>query len=553
MKSQLRHPLAIFFVATLCAFLAGCGLFEEETYHPPQGDGPWILVDLYHTRKQNHEDYRLSKGEYAYQGVFGWHRAFEHLNDNGYKSRTIRTLPLSEERLEGFDVLFINLVDDDRPDFSAAEIADIQRFVERGGGLLVIGDHTNVYESSARINPLLAPMGIEVGYHTAIDYPPEYSVAGLAWIMVFDFERHYLTRDVEMISLQTGAPVFGDFGIARLSERGFGDYWDPEDLSGYYGDWNHNGDPEVEPKGRLPVVQAREYGDGRVVVVGDQNIFGDAWLHFGDNFEFLMNTFQWLAGAEDRPPLRDARLAGFNLGVDMSHNDFDVGRTGDDDYYVFYVHLNRDHDVSADAQMRLETWNDALMLLSPDKPFDEEALDKVRQYFRDGKTVVLSLEADHLSQASVDLLADIAPEFSLTVDATRYVAAQAAAGEMVDLEIPHLEKTFLLDSPVIPISNLSVSSLPRRSQIGDEGLSPYLLEISSEWGDPFITARSGGDVVDIARRKAIGEGELIVFVQDGFFRNRTLGYSETTPPTDQTADAIELQYRLLDYLKSASQ
>lgn len=552
MKSPLRHPLAVALVATLCVLLAGCGLFEEESYHPPQGDGPWILVDLYHTRKQNHEDYRLTKGEYAYQGVFGWYRAFEHLNDNGYKSRTIRTMPLSEQRLEGFDVLFINLVDDNRPDFSDEEIDTIQRFVERGGGLFVIGDHTNVYQSSARINPLLAPMGIEVGYHTAIDYPPAYSVAGLAWIMVFDFDRHYLTRDVDMISLQTGAPVFGDHGIARLSERGFGDYWDPEDTSGYYGDWRHNGDPELEPQGRLPVVQAREYGEGRVVVVGDQNIFGDAWLHYGDNFEFLMNTFQWLAGAEDRPPLREARPAGFNLGLDMSHNDFDVGRTGADDYYVFYVNLNRDHDVTADAQMELETWNDALMLLSPTESFDEAALDKVRQYFEDGKTVVLSLEADRLSQASVDLLAELAPDFSLTVDGTRFEAAQAGSGEMVDLDVPRLEKTFSLESDVIPMANLRVSSLPRGGQNGDGGLSPYLLEISSEWGDPFITARNGGDVVDIARRKEIGDGELVVFIQDGFFRNRTLGSSETTPPTEQNADAIELQYRLLDYLKGAS-
>jgi hypothetical protein len=448
--------------------------------------------------------------------------------------------------------LFINLVDDKRPDFSDEEIGNIQHFVERGGGLFVIGDHTNVYDSSARINPILAPMGIEVGYHTAIDYPPDHSVAGLAWIMVFDFDRHYLTRDVEMISLQTGAPVLGDHGIARLSERGFGDYWDPEDTSGYYGNWRFDGDPELEPQGRLPVVQAREYGDGRVVVVGDQNIFGDAWLYFGDNFEFLMNTFQWLAGAEDRPPLRDARPAGFNLGLDMSHNDFMVGRTAEDAYYVFYVNLNRDHEVTADARMQLETWDDALMLLDPTEKFDEEAIDKVRQYFRDGKTVVLSLEADRVSTASVELLAEIAPQFSVSVAETRYTVTDADPDTFENLDVPRVEGVFTLESEAMDVAGLEVSALPRGGENEDEGLSPYLLEITSEWGDPFITARSGGDVVDIARRKKIGDGELVVFIQDGFFRNRTLGHSETTAPTEQNADAVELQYRLLDYLKRAS-
>ncbi len=41
---------------SLC--VTGCG--QDETFEPPQGEGPWVLVDLYHTRIQNPEDYRLT-------------------------------------------------------------------------------------------------------------------------------------------------------------------------------------------------------------------------------------------------------------------------------------------------------------------------------------------------------------------------------------------------------------------------------------------------------------------------------------------------------------
>jgi hypothetical protein len=531
--------------------LLSCGAFDEETFHPPTGEGPWILVDLYHTRKQNHEDYRLSKGDYAYQGAFGFYRGFEHLHNNGYKSVSIRTKPLSAERLEGFDVLFINLVDDNRPDFSEEERQNIRQWVRDGGGLFVIGDHTNVYRNADRLNPLLAPMGIEVGMHTITDKSPDYSVAGIAWIMVFDFDRHYLMRDVEMISLQTGAPIFGDYGVARTSAGGFADFWDEADTTGYYGNWRHDGDDEIEPRGKLPVVQARQYGNGRVVVAGDQNMFGDAWLHYGNNFELFTNTFQWLADKEETAPLRAAPRAGFNIGLDMSHNNFQVGRNSRDGYYVFYVNLNRDHDITANARMDIGQYDDALMLMDPSVNFDEDAIERVRGYFDHGKTVVLSFEADDISAVSVELLEQIAPEFSVTVDQTTYRATEGA-DSFEDLEVRRLQGEFALESEALSVADLSLSSLGRVGENDDEGLSPYLLEITSEWGDPFIMTRHGGDVVDIARHKAIGEGELIVFVQDGFWRNRTLGTSETTPPTQQNAHAVELQYRLLDYLKQAS-
>ena len=65
------HLIRAGLIALLTVALLSCGNpLEEETYHRPVGEGPWILVDLFHTRKQNPEDYHLYKGNYAYQGVY---------------------------------------------------------------------------------------------------------------------------------------------------------------------------------------------------------------------------------------------------------------------------------------------------------------------------------------------------------------------------------------------------------------------------------------------------------------------------------------------------
>ena len=141
-------------------------------------------------------------------------------------------------------MLFINLLDDRRPAFSSDEIEAVTEWVRDGGGLFVIADHTNVYRHAQRLNPLLEPMGIEVLYHTAADYPPAYSVAGLAWVMAFDMTEHPTTRGVEMVSMQTGGAFDTDYGVTRTSEESFADLWNPDETSGYYGNWTHDGDEQ---------------------------------------------------------------------------------------------------------------------------------------------------------------------------------------------------------------------------------------------------------------------------------------------------------------------
>lgn len=543
---RLHRSIRVGLLILLAIGLISCGNpLEDETYHRPVGEGPWILVDLYHSRKQNPEDYQLDKGNYAYQGVFGFQRAFQHLEDNDYKWTSIRTLSLSSQRLEGFDILFINLVDDRRPSFSADEIEAITDFVRDGGGLFAIVDHTNVYRHAQRINPLLGPMGIEVLYHTAVDYPPEYSVAGLAWVMAFDMSDHPITEDVEMISMQTGGALETDHGVTFTSERSFADLWNPDEPTGHYGNWTHDGDEEVEPRGPLPIVAARNFGEGRVVVASDQNMFGDAWLHFGHNFELFTNGMEWLAGQTPEVPLRDRPLAGTSIGLDLEKTNYDVGRKSTSGYYNFFVHLNRDTDVSATATMGVDPSLDVLVFPSPSSAYDEAELADIRAHVEGGGTAVVTMSPNAPRDGTISLLEELAPEFTLsTGDGTAH-----APNALSDGLFPEVRGRVNLTSDFIRVDGLRVAARSKDEQDGAERYD-YFRDTRSSWGRSFVGTTRG---TDIARIGSVGHGTLIIFMQDEFWRNHTLGYSEVEPLTSYNRDSITLLYRVLEHLKTSNE
>lgn len=537
----------------------GASACERETYERPVGGEPMILVDLYHTRLQNPVDHRLNKQSYAYQGVHGYARVFDHLDANGYTWGTIRELTLSKARLSGYKVLFINLLHTQRPDFTADEIKAIQEFVFNGGGLFIIADHTNVYRHAERVNRVLAPMGIEVDYTTAIDYPP-HTVSGLGWIAVTDLEDHPTNEGLELISLQTGgtmrATKAGALGTARLSESGLGDFWNEDEGGGFYGDWTFNGDESKEPRGPSPVVAAATYGQGRVVVAGDQNMYGDAWVHFGDNFAHVMNIFEWIAQREDDPvPLRDLRPKGVNLGIDIRLSGREPGRGSTDGYYTFFVNLNRDPEVSGRGIMRLDNSDDALILPTLRVEPTAEDIANVKQYLESGKRVVVMFEPTKMTTPTAQLLQALAPELSIVNgDKTVTFGADAAPGELAEASKAlsgQITRTATFSSPAMGLGELEMASYTVRTISADEkARDPYLLTLTSTWGEPFIQATADGKTWDVARRKAVYNGELIVVLQDGFWRGRTIGTSETEKPSAEGEPAVKLQYKLMDYLKT---
>lgn len=569
---QIGLATSLLSLTLLC--LNSCSDDEERYVRPDPNDGsPWVLVDVYHTTKQNPVDYKLEPGVFSYQGVFGFWRAFDHMAEHGYKWTSLHTEPFSRERLDGFDSVFINLVSDDRPDFTQKEVDVIIEYVAQGGGLFVIADHTNVYRHAERINRFLMPMGIEVLYHTVTDRPPVHAVSGSAWIMTRDFADHPVTRGLDMVSLQTGGPLSSESGVAFTSpceetpprNCSYADYWDPEDDRGFYGNWTWDGDEELEPVGPLEVVTAHEYGEGRIVVVGDQNIFGDAWIHFGDNFRLFMNATDWVSKkSDDREWLADIRPRGLNIAMPAPLSSYSYGKESPSGHLAFFVNANRDLEVSTKAVEVFNDEDDVAMILDPVREPTDAELDTLEAYLEQGKRVVLMFEADELNEASLAIIERLAPDFSLQSGEITADASDPSA--LLALDYERTEGVSKMDSRQLNFAStyrcgedvdcVEPDKIASFLTPGDDG---FLLDVSSPWGEPFLQAGSS----DIARVKRVSNGELIIFVQNRFFRQRTMG-SYLRSPSDQPPHTVceasgclrglrsahELQFSLLNYLKT---
>ena len=156
------------------------------------------------------------------------------------------------------------------PVLSADEIAAVERFVDGGGGLLVLAE-TEEKKYGANLDELLAPFGLSVRNTTVFDYAG--SPAAPTWVPGVaagraDAALLHRVRDVRFyragsLAVPPGAEVL---------------------CAG----------PEAAPAGAA-LLGAVSHGRGRVVVAADSDIFGDDFLHRLDHLQLWLNTFYWLA------------------------------------------------------------------------------------------------------------------------------------------------------------------------------------------------------------------------------------------------------------------
>ena len=87
---------------------------------------------------------------YTYSAIYDYASRFYAM------SRLLESDAIDDRTLEPCDVLVIKVP---TSPFESHEVDAIHRFVERGGGLLLIGDHTNVFKSSSYLNEITRPLG----------------------------------------------------------------------------------------------------------------------------------------------------------------------------------------------------------------------------------------------------------------------------------------------------------------------------------------------------------------------------------------------------------
>jgi hypothetical protein len=199
----------------------------------------------------------------------------------------VRELPtrITEQALKDASVLFIY---DPDSAFSAEEQEAVQRFVKRGGGLLLVGDHTNVFGSTANLNTVAAPFGLRYRDDVLFDmkenffqiiYPTLFSPALLKGIEIFRFRG------------PTSVIPTAPFTKVLMSIP------HSKSLRAIYSVNNFYPRPANHPGmkvGEFAVAVSAHAGQGRVLAFCDSTLFSQFEIFFPGKWEFMLNGINWL-------------------------------------------------------------------------------------------------------------------------------------------------------------------------------------------------------------------------------------------------------------------
>lgn len=164
----------------------------------------------------------------------------------------------------------------------------IWEFVNKGGSLLVLGDHTGVDHIRKPFNDLLSPVKINFNFDSAI------SLIHI-WNHAIEIKPHYINKNIKDESnLQIG--IGASLSLTHparpviVGKYGFSDSGDMKaENRGYLGDMRYS---QGEKLGDLILAAENNYGDGKVLVFGDTSSFQNGALV--QSSQFVDRVFIWL-------------------------------------------------------------------------------------------------------------------------------------------------------------------------------------------------------------------------------------------------------------------
>lgn len=295
----VRHDAAAAALA-----LAGVGLLALVVLWDPIGQrqpGRVVIMERHSDWEPTHLPYDTEwfghDSSYTYAAMYDYCGQFYQM------SRLKETDKIDDASLRDCDVLVIKTP---TAPFSTAEVNAIMWFVERGGGLLLIGDHTNVFNSSSYLNQVARPLGFvfrhDLLYWIGAPYHQEYQ-PGLA--------PHPVVQHMPRMKFAVSCSIDPGRSRGRGVIQGTG-FWN---LPSNYNAANFHPEAEYRPDmryGAFIQVWGTRWGLGRVLAFTDSTIFSNFSFYEPGKPDLMLGMLEWL---NHRSVLDDGRLRGSVLAL----------------------------------------------------------------------------------------------------------------------------------------------------------------------------------------------------------------------------------------------
>jgi len=203
-----------------------------------------------------------------------------------YTATTHTAGALSAAALSGADVLVIKVPT--KP-LQQSEVESIVGFVRGGGGLLLVGDHTNVFGTSSCLNPLAQRLGME--FRADATYPANGDGLPL-------WRRRLPSRHPVAAWLPESFLIHTSSTLRAPGARSVMTLHSARAVAADYS--RTHGFPGTHAKstefafGPRTVCAARQWGRGRVVAFADSTVWSNFLLFIPGKAELLLAAVQWL-------------------------------------------------------------------------------------------------------------------------------------------------------------------------------------------------------------------------------------------------------------------
>lgn len=554
--------------------------FQPLTILMDDGHGPWESTSL----PVNTESYgRLSL--YNYTLLRQWLKVHHTVE------ATPQDTPLPSE-LHQYQVIIIKTP---ALDYTPDEIERLEKYVKNGGGLLLIGDHTNLFGHTQRLNAVAAPYGIEFRSDATFpwDTAPPY---------VHQPSRYtggdFLLKGIGPFAVLTAASVVDRSFLGNPFVRTTGLVSEGAD----YSNMNYFGPLRLSPEDRvgpLALAIAKPYGRGKVVAWGDSTMWS-SFSMFHPEYPDVILRLVGYAGAPSTHALGQAfslvagagligllwiqrrRFGGSSVlrvvlmalpiggilaiglpiqqtwpeassmvpaairtvAVDLDHSKVSLridptkhASTEHNIYTAFYAWIGR----LGVWPFPVKDWSTLspsrpLMLLNPSKPFTEKESRAIGTFVRSGGTLLVIDDAAHLLDTTApEVLRQFGIQYHVSQESEPLYRPEVGIETWLDAGIALAPLALALQAEIPAILP---GAVPRAL------VTPPRLSIAG--GTPLAVTRGGS--VQWAS-KSFGQGRVLVFTGSHTFNQLSFGdIWGGTEPGAQRKQLYKTEYELFQEL-----
>lgn len=241
-----------------------------------------VIIDEYHSDWEwTTEVY--DENWYGERSGYNYYCFYDYI-DKYYQTK-INQKPLDKKLLEACDVLILKTPT--KP-YSDEEVEAIVSYVENGGGLYLIGDHTNVFGTGVNLNR------IAEHFNLSFNYDCTYELVGgnLSTYQKPKLFSHKALGEMDKFLFATSctlnAPWYAEdvivgYGLKNLQADYSQKNFFPEDQNS----------PHLE-YGLFLQSAALKYKEGRVLAYTDSTVFSNFWMFMKGKPELLLGSLRWL-------------------------------------------------------------------------------------------------------------------------------------------------------------------------------------------------------------------------------------------------------------------